>query len=385
MTESIDMKQFFFQKILLTALVFLGLLIAGDSAQADQIDDAIQILLKVKANGEGNSEAGKALKVFQSADQTSISKILKAFNQSNEYSANYLLSAFETVADNTLKQSGKLPKDNLERFILETGNKPRARRVAYEWLLKVDPGAETRMIPNMLKDPSAEFRRDSIEILIKQGKEELTQDKKEKAIATFQKSLSGAVDEDQISNISKQLKKLGIDTNLQKHFGILASWKIIGPFENREGVGYEAVYAPEKEIDLSKTYDGKEMQVKWQTISTEDDHGILNIADDIGKYKGAVMYAIYDFKSSQSQDVVLKFGTPNAWKIWVNDKLISSLEEYQRGTGFDQHKIPAKFKAGPNRILVKVCQNEQKQDWAQRFQFQIRICDQTGTAILAVK
>ncbi len=379
------MKQFFFLKNLLTVLILIGLLIPEESAHADQIDDAIQILLKVKANGEGNSEAGKALKLFQNADQLAITKVLKAFNQSNDYSANYLLAAFETVADNMLKKSGKLPQKMLEHFILETGNMPRARRVAYEWLLKVDPGAETRMIPNMLKDPSPEFRRDSIELLIKQGKKELTQDKKEKAIATFQKSLTGAVDEDQISKISKQLKKLGIETNLQKHFGILASWKIIGPFENREGVGYQAVYAPEKEIDLSKTYDGKEMQVKWQTISTEDDHGILNIAKDIGKYKGAVMYAVYEFKSSQSQDVIIKFGTPNAWKIRVNDELISSLEEYHRGTSFDQHKIPAKFKAGTNRILVKICQNEQKQDWAQQFQFQIRVCDQTGTAVLAVK
>ena len=47
----------------------------------------------------------------------------------------------------------------------------------------------------------------------------------------------------------------------------------------------------------------------------------------------------------------------------------------------DVYQVPAKLKAGSNRILLKICQNEQEQTWAQRYQFNLRVCDKTGTAV----
>ena len=41
------------------------------------------------------------------------------------------------------------------------------------------------------------------------------------------------------------------------------------------------------------------------------------------------------------------------------------------------------LRKGKNVILLKVCQNEQTDAWAQNWQFQLRICDPVGTAILA--
>jgi hypothetical protein len=42
------------------------------------------------------------------------------------------------------------------------------------------------------------------------------------------------------------------------------------------------------------------------------------------------------------------------------------------------------LKPGENVLLLKVCQNEQDQDWAQRYQFQLRVCDSTGSAVQPV-
>jgi hypothetical protein len=39
------------------------------------------------------------------------------------------------------------------------------------------------------------------------------------------------------------------------------------------------------------------------------------------------------------------------------------------------------LKKGGNTILVKACQNEQVEDWTVQWQFQLRVCDATGTAI----
>jgi len=39
------------------------------------------------------------------------------------------------------------------------------------------------------------------------------------------------------------------------------------------------------------------------------------------------------------------------------------------------------LKQGRNEIVVKVCQNEQKEDWAQTWGFQVRLSDAIGGAI----
>ena len=51
--------------------------------------------------------------------------------------------------------------------------------------------------------------------------------------------------------------------------------------------------------------------------------------------------------------------------------------------GSDQYLIEAKLKKGKNAILVKLCQNEQEQSWTKQWQFQLRVTDDSGTALLA--
>src|SRR5262249_51991288 len=38
------------------------------------------------------------------------------------------------------------------------------------------------------------------------------------------------------------------------------TWHYIGPFDNRDGHGFNTAYPPEREIDLKKTYPGKNGQ-----------------------------------------------------------------------------------------------------------------------------
>ena len=37
--------------------------------------------------------------------------------------------------------------------------------------------------------------------------------------------------------------------------------------------------------------------------------------------------------------------------------------------------------AGENLIFVKLCQNDQKESWAQAWEFALRVCDNLGTAV----
>jgi hypothetical protein len=49
----------------------------------------------------------------------------------------------------------------------------------------------------------------------------------------------------------------------------------------------------------------------------------------------------------------------------------------------DQYRVPATLHPGRNQILLKVCQNEEVESWTVEWQFQIRVCDAVGSAILS--
>ena len=70
---------------------------------------------------------------------------------------------------------------------------------------------------------------------------------------------------------------------------------------------------------------------------------------------------------------IFRIGSKNAWKLWVNDKMIFARDEYHRGgTRVDQFALAGNLIKGSNRILVKVCQNEQTQlDQTVEFCFRI--------------
>ena len=94
----------------------------------------------------------------------------------------------------------------------------------------------------------------------------------------YREALSGAIDDDQVKTIAKALRELGELVDLQKHFGFLVDWQLIGPFDNSEKKGFDVAYAPELRIDLTAKYPGKLSEVAWERHATTDEYGILNIA-----------------------------------------------------------------------------------------------------------
>ena len=62
---------------------------------------------------------------------------------------------------------------------------------------------------------------------------------------------------DQVDLIAKQLKTLGVAVDLAAHFGFIRRWQLVGPFDHSKGVGFAAVYPPEKGVTLTTSYQGK--------------------------------------------------------------------------------------------------------------------------------
>lgn len=354
-------------------------LIAGSLHAADTAE-LIQVIKKVGPQGEGHTAAIQAVKELSKSEASALLPLLKSFDGATPLAANWLLGAFESIADRAFS-SQQLPAKELEAFAVEINNQPNARRVAYEWLQKVDPTATERLIPGMLLDPSPEFRRDAVEYRLQRAKAAREAKDEGTAKTLFREALQGAVDEDQVQAIVKPLREMGETVDVQKQFGFIPRWRLLGPFDNTDNKGFDAVYPPEQQLNFDAKYAGKEQEIAWIEFATEDEYGIVDLAKALSPHKGAVTYAATDFVAEKAQAVEFRLGTPNSWKLWVNGKLVFARDEYHRGMQIDQYRVPAQLTAGKNVILLKICQNEQKEEWAQRWQYQIRVCDAAGAAI----
>jgi hypothetical protein len=359
------------------AWMLSGLVVCSCCGQAgaQSPDDWLRTIKRVDHKAAGNAEAAKAYDQLIKGGRETLPAILSAFEDANPLAENYLRSAFEVVAE---KGAGEPPQAEITKFLRERSHNQNARALAFEWLKSQDADAAESFLDESLLDPSSEIRRLAVARKIEQAESA----EGDAAIAAWRAALSGAIDQDQVKQVADALKAAGEEVDLARHFGLLTEWKIIGPFDNKDMKAFDVAYPPEREIDFSATYEGMTGEVGWQTITTDDPFGKVDIAKSVGPHKGAVMYMYAEFDSPEAGEAWFRLATANAWKLWVNGELVFAREEYHRGMRWDQYRVPAALKQGKNVLRLKILQNEQTQDWAQTYSVQFRVCNKEGVAIL---
>ena len=355
---------------------------------AAELSPAIKAIQSLGKEGADNQAASRAFAALSQAPLEELPQLLSGLDEANPLGANYLRGAVDVIVDRAIRAKAPVPTNLLETFIRDTSHSPRARRLAFEVLTRFDAATPDRLVPSFLNDPSTELRRDAVQRLIDQGKKELGDEKdaaaKQLAAKTLAAAFASARDIDQIEQLAKDLKKLEVTVDLPRHFGFVMNWKLIGPFDNTGESAFDVAYPPEREIRLDATYPGKgDKSVAWIDHQTTHEHGMVDFNKALGKANGVTGYAYTEFEAKQNQTVDIRTGCICACKVWVNGQLVDGHNVYHSGTRVDQYICRAPLKAGKNTILVKVLQNEQEQNWAQDWQFQLRICDATGTAILS--
>ncbi len=360
-------------------VLFLGFVSRGSAGEADALLARIKT---VGREGKRNVEAARAWKELVRLGPGALVDTLAGLDEANDTAANWIRSAADAIAERELQAGRPLPAAQLEAFIRDTSHNGRARRQAFEWLARSDKSAPDRLLPGMLDDPSVELRRDALARALEDAKALLKNPDKAEATKVYRKLFVSARDKDQVDAIAKQLKELGVEVDLAKHFGFIREWMLVAPFDSTGGVGYERVYEPEKKVDLAAAYKGKnEAEARWKEHRSADPYGLVNLNKALAKHKGAVAYAFAVVESPEERKVDIRLGSTNAVKVFLNGQEVFRYEEYHHGIRVDQYVAHAKLKAGKNELLVKICQNEQTEEWAQEWQFQLRICDATGGAL----
>lgn len=150
------------------------------------------------------------------------------------------------------------------------------------------------------------------------------------------------------------------------------SWIVLGPFDNIGKIGFDTAYIPEdaSHIDTTVKYDTIDGEVGWQQCSDDKLDGNIRFGKDVD---WRVAYAWTTVTSPDEREVQFRFDSDDQGKVWLN-----GVEEYAHKEShkaiMDRYIFPVTLKAGPNSILVKVC--EEEYGWG----FYLRITDKNGHA-----
>ncbi len=168
------------------------------------------------------------------------------------------------------------------------------------------------------------------------------------------------------------LEVLNSYEGLKKYFGQpIGAWKVIGPFDNTNGVGFTKAYLPENRADANVVRSGVDGKVSWKDESA-DDGGVVNLLKAFPAHpENVCAYGLVTIKSPQERDVQLWMGSDDGIKVWLNGDLIWS-KEVGRSLTRDEDKVKAKLKKGENVLLLKICQG------TGAWEYTVRLVDSDG-------
>jgi cellulose synthase operon protein C len=159
---------------------------------------------------------------------------------------------------------------------------------------------------------------------------------------------------------------------LLRRLGFVQAWRIAGPFDDEGKRGFEAVYPPEKGIDLAAAMPGKVRDVSWRELPAEAVvDGFVHLGAVLRPSREVVAYALAVVDAPRDERVRLWFGASGAAKVLVNGALALADAGYHAAR-LDQRGAEVSLRKGPNRILVKLCHQ------SGRFGFTLRLADAHG-------
>jgi len=367
-----------------TLLLSLSLTGSGNAANP-AAPGLLPKILAVGPEGQGNAEAAAAWKTLTAtATPTDLPDLLSAMDQAGPLASNWLRAAIFAVSDRAAAAGTPISPDTLATFLKNQAHGPAGRLLAADLLQHAAPALWDTLVPSLLTDPVPALRRDPVARLTAAAT--AAKDKTQ-----LRQALDAARDEDQVRAAADELRTLGETVDLPRHFGFLMDWQVIGPFTNKDRSGFDTIFPPEAAIDPAASYQGKETEpgkdptVRWQAFTTPQEFGIVDLNKPLGMLKEVTGYAATTFESPEARPAEIRLGCKNAWKLWLNGQPVFARDEYHRGMKIDQYRFPVQLKAGPNQILLKICQNEQTETWTVQWDFQLRICDSSGTALLDPK
>jgi len=138
------------------------------------------------------------------------------------------------------------------------------------------------------------------------------------------------------------------------------AWRVIGPFPGGPKDHHNDAHPPEREIDFTAQYEGKDGRaLRWRPFSATDIHanGFFDLNAACADVDFATAYATLTVRADQRTPARLLLGTDDSVKLWLNGKLIHENPVIVRPAEPAQDTVDLTLEPGDNTFLLKICDN----------------------------
>ncbi|HET8723523.1 MAG TPA: DUF3857 domain-containing protein [Anaeromyxobacteraceae bacterium] len=159
--------------------------------------------------------------------------------------------------------------------------------------------------------------------------------------------------------------------------GFVGGFWIAGPFDNEGRAGLARRYPPEDGVDLEARWPGKAREVGWRELPPElQGRGVALLGVAVRPQREAVVYALSVPEVAKAGRARLWIGASGGFRAWVNGVQVLESAAYHPAR-LDQAAVEVTLRKGPNRILVKLAQDQGEMALA------VRLTDPTGAPLAA--
>ncbi len=148
--------------------------------------------------------------------------------------------------------------------------------------------------------------------------------------------------------------------------GYVGKWLTVGPFDNEGKAGFSRAFGPELDraepIALGKAYDGKERAVRWRGVPESAAYGWSEVGSWVRPSEKTCAYVTTFVRDARpapakARAISIWVGAAGAVKVMWNGEIALTDDKY-RDLDVDRAAAAVTLKPGWNRLLVKVCGDE---------------------------
>lgn len=183
---------------------------------------------------------------------------------------------------------------------------------------------------------------------------------------------------DSVAALIGQLAPFASELDVAARLGFITEWQVVGPFPfGGPGTGLDDVNIGEPAVNLDAAYPVGGRELRWIAAHAYAD-GLFDLTPLYGMCENVVCYAYSRITVPEAIDAVVRMGSDDGIKVWVNGEVIHN-HDVDRGSGYDQDSAVARLRAGANDLLIKVSQG--RGGW----NFRLRLTTPDGVAVRAVQ
>jgi len=184
------------------------------------------------------------------------------------------------------------------------------------------------------------------------------------------------IDRPEFQKMMKGMREHSVVDTLEG-LGMPRTWWVNGPYPNPAGKGYHIEHEPERRIDLGARSEGAWAEVGWKRVATPP-MAYVDLSRLIAGGVEIQGYAATWVETDSEVDAVIRFGSDDTGKLWLNRSLIHE-SNTERIAVPDEDTIRIALPAGRSVFLLKI--GNYRGGWG----FYFRITDEDGKEIPSLR